>query len=247
EKKGANPGGDGGAAPSMRSSFELVSYWNPSLVLDRRGRGSFELELPDNLTGWRVLVLAATPSDRFGLGETRFNVNQPTEIRPAMPNHVTEGDRFDAAFTVMNRTDAEREIRVRIVAEEGAVARGDRVDAASAADGVSIEHVVRLAPFARATVSLPVEAAARVPFDRDRPAGTMRFAVTAGDAQDRDGLLHELVVTKRQRLETAAVHGTLDTGRAEVPITVPTAIRRDAGEIGAVLSPTVIGNLDGAF
>lgn len=252
EKKGANPGGDGGAALSMRSSFEFVSYWNPSLVLDRRGRGSFELELPDNLTGWRVLVLAATPSDRFGLGETRFNVNQPTEIRPAMPNHVTEGDRFDAAFTVMNRTDTEREIRVRIVAEEGAVARsggaGDasRAEAPVGTDEVAIEHVVRLGPYARTTVALPVEAA-RLPFDRDRPIGTMRFAVTAGDEVDRDGLLHELVVTKRERLETAAVYGTLDAGRADVAISIPTAIRRDAGEIGAVLSPTVIGNLDGAF
>src|SRR5690606_19834521 len=195
EKKGANPGGDGGAALSMRSVFELVAYWNPSLVLDRRGRGSFEFELPDNLTGWRVLVLAATPSDRFGLGETRFAVNQPTEIRPAMPNQVTEGDRFDAAFTVMNRTDAEREIRVTITAEQGAVGAGaDRAGAETASDGdeVSIEQVVRVAPYARTTVSLPVEAA-RLPFDRDRTTGTMRFAVTAGDAEDTHGLLHELV------------------------------------------------------
>ena len=104
--KGANPGGDGGAAFSMRSVFKYVSYWNPSIELDSRGNGSFEFEVPDNLTGWRVLVLAATPTDRLGLGEARFKVNLPTEVRPVMPNQVTEGDRFDAAFSVMNRTDA---------------------------------------------------------------------------------------------------------------------------------------------
>jgi uncharacterized protein YfaS (alpha-2-macroglobulin family) len=70
--KGANPGGDGGAAFSMRSVFKYVSYWNPSIELDSRGNGSFEFAVPDNLTGWRVLVLAATPTDRLGLGQTSF-------------------------------------------------------------------------------------------------------------------------------------------------------------------------------
>src|SRR5690606_11154637 len=148
--------------------------------------------------------------------------------------------------TVMNRTDTEREIRVTIAAQEGAVAPAAAAGGASGVDEVSIEHVVRLAPYDRTTVSLPV-AAARLPFDRDRPTGIMRFAVTAGDDDDTDGLLHELVVTKRRRLETAAEYGTLDAGRVDVPLAIPDAIRPDAGEIGAVLSPTVIGNLDGAF
>jgi hypothetical protein len=39
------------------------------------------------------------------LGEANFKVNKPTEIRPAMPNQVVEGDSFEASFTVMNRTD----------------------------------------------------------------------------------------------------------------------------------------------
>src|SRR5690606_9643727 len=110
ELKGANPGGDGGAAFAMRSSFDYVGYFDPSVVLDEQGRAEIEFRLPDNLTGWRVLALAVTPTDRMGLGEHRFTANLPTEIRPAMPNQVTEGDRFDAAFTVMNRTDEPREL-----------------------------------------------------------------------------------------------------------------------------------------
>ena len=105
--------------------FKYVSYWNPSIELDSRGNGSFEFEVPDNLTGWRVLVLAVTPTDRLGLGEGSFKVNLPTEVRPVMPNQVTEGDRFDAAFSVMNRTDAARDIRVAIAAEGGVAAPVD--------------------------------------------------------------------------------------------------------------------------
>ena len=104
EKKGANPGGGGGPDLGMRSDFRFVAYWNPSILTDREGRARIQFTLPDSLTGWRILALAVTPEDRMGLGETVFRVNQPTEIRPALPNQVVDGDRLEARFTVMNRT-----------------------------------------------------------------------------------------------------------------------------------------------
>jgi uncharacterized protein YfaS (alpha-2-macroglobulin family) len=232
--KGANPGGDGGTALSMRSVFKYVSYWNPSLELDERGNGSFELELPDNLTGWRVLVLAATPTDRFGLGQGTFRVNRPTEVRPVMPNQVTEGDRFDAGFSVMNRTDKARDIRVEIAAESGVAAP------------IAHSQVVHLAPYARTTVQVPVSAA-RVTPSRDVPVGRIDFAVTAQDATDGDGLRHALVVNKRRSLDTAANYASLDTARATESIAFPERIHPDVGEVSVVLSPTVIGNVDGAL
>ena len=140
ELKGANAGGDGGSNLSMRSLFDYVAYWNPSLELNRRGRGEFEFELPDNLTGWRVLVLATTPTDRMGLGETSFTANLPTEIRPVMPNQVTEGDRFLAGFSIMSRTDRARDIDVSLAAS------GD------AREPPVVEHRLSLGPYRRETV-----------------------------------------------------------------------------------------------
>ena len=67
EKKGANPGGDGGADFSMRSLFKFVSYWNADLPTDENGNATVSFAAPDNLTGWRILAIAVTPTDRFGL------------------------------------------------------------------------------------------------------------------------------------------------------------------------------------
>lgn len=232
--KGANPGGDGGAAFSMRSVFKYVSYWNPSLELDSRGNGSFEFQVPDNLTGWRVLVMAATPTDRLGLGQGRFRVNLPTEVRPVMPNQVTEGDKFSAAFSIMNRTEAARDIRVNVAAAGGVAAP------------VNHTETVHLEPFARTTVRVPVEAA-RVALARDVAAGRIDFTVTARDSTDGDGLRHALVVGKRRSLETAASYGSFDDARATESLLFPEAIEPDAGDVSVTLSPSVLGNIDGAF
>src|SRR5262249_33066232 len=157
-------------------------------------------------------------TDRLGLGEGRFKVNLPTEVRPVMPNQVTEGDRFDAAFSVMNRTETARDIRVTIAAESGVAAP------------VSHTETVHLAPFARTTVQAPGEAA-RVAATRDAPAGRIDFTVTARDAADGDGLSHALVVNKRRSFETAANYGTFDDARVSESLLFPERIRTDAGDV----------------
>ena len=234
ELKGATPGGDGGAALSLRSLFRFVAYFDPALELDRAGRGRFEFELPDNLTGWRVLVLGATPSDRFGLGEASFVTTRPTEIRPLMPNQVSEGDTFNAGASVMNRTDQARTLTVRLEAEGDLPAPAVR------------ETTLVLAPFERGEAYLAVEAA-RLPVSRERDAGAIRFTLSARDAIDGDALAHELPVGKQRVLQSAASFGTLADEAATETLEFPSYILSDAGEYGVELFASVIGNVEGAF
>ncbi|MGI9302377.1 MAG: alpha-2-macroglobulin family protein, partial [Gammaproteobacteria bacterium] len=234
EKKGANAGGDGGEALDFRSVFKYVSYWNPSIEVEPGQSTQIDFEAPDNLTGWRVLAMAVTPSDRMGLGEGTFKVNRDTELRPVMPNQVIEGDRFHAGFSVMNRTDAEREITVSLNAE-GAVRSG--------ADGSASkrEQTVSVPPYKRVLVWLPVTAAAD---------GEIRFAATAataGDELDRDALAHAVPVLKRRALQTSATYGTTTADSVTETIAFPEDMRADTGEAGLVVSPSVIGNVEGAF
>ncbi len=226
EKKGQTPGGGGGAGPSLRSLFEFVSYWNPSIELDPRGRGSFAFEVPDNLTGWRVIVMAASDTDRFGLGQARFVVNRDTEIRPALPNRLIEGDRFSARFTVMNRTDQPRklsaEVRVDGPVEPMAPVRLD-LDAP---------------PYQRIPIRVPVQVTA---------PGEVSFYVRAGDASDVDALSVSLPIDRRSTPIVAASYLSSEEGSEKVPIEVPVEIQSGTGELRVEISPSVIGGIQGAF
>ena len=52
----------------IRSLFKYVAYWNPALTPDDNGKAKISFTVPDNLTGWRIFVLAVTPDDRMGMG-----------------------------------------------------------------------------------------------------------------------------------------------------------------------------------
>lgn len=225
-KKGASPAGDGGKSLDIRGLFKFVSYWNPGLKTDAKGHASIAIDLPDNLTGWRVLAMAVTPSDKMGLGIHDFTVNKSIELRPVMPNQVIEGDGFKAGFTVMNRTREPRTITVTVAAK-GALEQA-----------VEQKYTLEAKPFERMNVWLPV---------KTHGPGTIEFTATASDGENSDGLQHSVPVNAYRSLITAANYGTTTQEKVVEPLQLPVDIHGDVGTMSMVLSPSVISNVDGAF
>lgn len=230
EKKGANPGGGGGGDEgdlSLRNLMKFVAYWNPSVDLDKRGRAKFEFKLPDNLTGWRVFAMAVTKEDRMGLGDVNFKVNRPTELRPVMPNQLTEGDSAQAGFSVMNRTDKPRTLNVELRAVGSALS-----------SPVSKTMEVELDAYERKRIWLPIKTSG---------PGELAFLAKAGDSLDRDAVEHHVPVGKRRSLVTAASYGTTTAESVSESFAFPESIYNDVGGLSVEVSPSVIGNVAGAF
>jgi uncharacterized protein YfaS (alpha-2-macroglobulin family) len=229
EKKGANPGGDGGSKLDMRSIKKYVGYWNPALAADSEGTASFSFTAPDNLTKWRVFAIAFSKDDQMGLGEGSLVVTKDTEVRSALPNQVRVGDVFSATFTVMNRGEQTRELSVEAVVEG---------DASLDAPNTPRVQRIRAEPFKR----YPVEV--RVRADR---SGTARFVARAFDAIGSDALVASVPITQRAALQTAATFGSSEAKSVSEPVSFPADLLPGVGSVGVVLSSSVIGALDGAF
>jgi uncharacterized protein YfaS (alpha-2-macroglobulin family) len=227
EKKGANAGGDGGAGFDMRSVSKYLAYWNPSVMADNRGRAKLQFQLPDNLTGWRVFAIATTATDQLGLGDYKFKSSKLTELRPVMPNQLTQGDRFTAGFSVLNRSDKPRTVSVTL-------------RATGAIEGATQSRVqtLSLEPFRRETVWLPLATV---------DDGAVHFTASAGDASDTDRLAYTVPVHKRVSLEVSASYGTTISDQVSESVQFPATMRPQVGELSLLLAPTVIGNLDGTF
>lgn len=236
EKKGANPGGDGGAAFSMRSLFNSVSYWNPSIPVDAQGKAEISFVVPDNLTRWKVLVLGVTPTDRMGTAVTEFTVSRSTEIRPVMPNQILEQDRFVAGFSVINRMQQTRTLSIDI-AVAGAIDKTQMANHYTAS--------ITLQPFQRKIVTVPVTVGDY--HFTNKTQNDITLTVKAGDASDTDALQHHILVNPKQLLETVASYGSSEQNQIHESVAVPNNIRANVGQLSLTITPTIIGNIEGVF
>ena len=229
EKKGANPGGDGGATVSaarLRNDFKYVAYWSPSLLTDTKGSLKTSFKVPDNLTQWKIIAIVVDRSDKMGLGETDIKSNKSTEIRAVMPNQLLEGDSFSAGFNIMNRTDVKRELSVHIET----MMPGGQVQKST--------KQITLEPFARENLYIPIKA---------ETAGEITFKITAEDKAGSDGLVHTLSVHQHSVLETMSNFGSTTQQRVIEKVLIPKEIIPDAGSVSLLLSSSIVGNTKGAF
>jgi alpha-2-macroglobulin len=218
--KGETPGGDGGGGVPVRSVFEYTAYWNPSLETDASGGVTFSFRAPDNLTGWRVIVMALGRGRAMGFGQTTVRVNLPLELEPALPNIVRAGDRFDAGFAVTNRTSESRRIAVHLAAQ--GASRG-----AAAAD-------LGLRPYGRALAWIDLAASRE---------GAVDLLATARSGGVGDALRASIPVAAGGTPSTAASYGSLTSMAASIPIELPAQALAGSGRLVVDLAPTALGNL----
>ena len=136
---------EGGAAPTPRSNFVSTVFWAPSVMTDANGRAQVRFRLPDDVTTFRVMVLAADPAGRFGSGEGRLVSRKPFIVRAALPRFLAVGDRAELGLVLQNQTDDELLVDVKATVD-GLVASGP------------LAGSVRLAPHGTDELSFDVDA-----------------------------------------------------------------------------------------
>ncbi len=224
EKGEVQPGGGGGLGPpgEMRSKFVTTVLWQ-TLQTSADGKAHAEIELPDNLTTFRILAVAATEKDRFGAGQTEVRVALPLLVLPALPRFARVGDEFEAGVAV----HSVKQLEVKISAQ---VAGG-----------------VQLSGEAEKTVTVEAGVAKEVRFKlRGVSAGnaTLRFRATAGDLGD--AVEEKIPVQLPVELEAVAVVGDTTSAKAE-GLVPPQGVRKDVGGLQLSLASTALGGMGEAI
>ena len=81
--------------------------WLLEVRTDADGRASVPVKLPDNLTRYRVMVVAVDAGGRqFGMGETNLTARLPLMARLSAPRFLNFGDRFELPVVLQNQTDS---------------------------------------------------------------------------------------------------------------------------------------------
>lgn len=218
-----------GRDPAPRSNRDFISLWMPNVETAKDGTASFEFEIGDRLTEWKIIVVAASATEHFGFGSKSVNTNLGIEIRPVLPNQVTDGDAFDASFSVLNRTESEREVSVSIETEGDAVPH-------------SHSETITLEPYERRFVTARTQAS--LVQDQNPSVGSIRFLATASSGTDSDALVQDVPVHPNKRFFISSIYGTSTKSSVSEPIVFPDDITDGTGSLEIKVTPSLVSTVE---
>ena len=212
-----DPGG-GGAGP-MRADFRTTAYFEAGKVTDKEGKARVHFKLPDNLTTFRLMAVAAGDTDFFGAGDAKITTSKKVMARPALPRLLRVGDEFDASIVVTSKELADAEVDVSL-AVTNLVAKGPASQRVRLSKG-SVE------------VRFPVAATA---------PGEVAFEATVRAGNDSDRVKVTRKVELPVNVEMVAAYGETSSAAA-ISLGDLSGIRPDQGELRLRAAPTALVGL----
>jgi uncharacterized protein YfaS (alpha-2-macroglobulin family) len=111
---GSAGGGAGRQVVQIRKLFEPLALFAGSLRTDGQGSAQASFTLPDTLTRYRVLAVAASGEVMFGKGESAITVQKQLMLRPAVARFLNLGDQLSLPVLVQNESDEPRTVDVGV-------------------------------------------------------------------------------------------------------------------------------------
>jgi uncharacterized protein YfaS (alpha-2-macroglobulin family) len=224
-KKGEQAAGGGGMGLSLRQKFHPAVFWLAQAETNEQGILKAQFKLPDSLTAYRIVAIAADKSGDFGMGKTMVKARRPLQMLSALPRFTVQGDRFSARFTVQNLSETKGVITVQ------AEAKGLKMVGPA-------KQTITLLPGESRAVGFSAEAA-RI--------GQASITVKAAMGMHSDAARFKMEILPQTALTTAAAAGALNPskgkGSAEVPLLLPAGAQKGRGGLNVVVSPSAAAGL----
>lgn len=208
----------------VRSNFDALAVFAPAVRTGADGSATVDVRLPDNLTRYRVMAVAADDADRFGTAESTITARLPLMVRPSAPRFLNFGDRFELPVVVQNQTDESLDVDVVVQTANLSLTgpAGKRV---------------RVPANERVEVRFPATA---------DDAGTARYRVAAVSGDMADSATGELPVYTPVTTEAFATYGVIDDGAVAQPLLTPTGVVPQFGGLEIDTSSTALQALTDA-
>jgi hypothetical protein len=102
------------ATPRLREYFPETLLWQPELITDAGGHARVKFRLADNITTWKLAVIASTKEGEIATAEKEIRAFQPFFAEHDPPKFLTEGDEISLPVVLRNYLDRAQAIDVTI-------------------------------------------------------------------------------------------------------------------------------------
>ncbi len=209
----------------VRMDFNPLATFAPEARTDSNGEAHVEVRLPDNLTRYRIMVVAVDAGgDQFGSAEANLTARLPLMVRPSAPRFLNFGDKFELPVVLQNQTDDPMTVDV-VLQTTNIEITGD--------------------PGLRVTVPKRDRIEVRFPA-RTEMAGTARFQIAAVSGKYADAATVDLPVYTPATTEAFATYGVIDEGAVAQPVAAPGDVFPQYGGLEINTSSTALQALTDA-
>jgi len=220
------PAAEGGAI-AVRSNFNPLAIFAPAVTTNEDGEATIDFTVPDNLTRYRIMVVAVAEGKYFGKAEANLTARLPLMVRPSAPRFLNFGDKFELPIVLQNQTDESMTVAVAVEAGNLLI----NGDASSAGQLVTVPANNRI------EVRFPATTAS---------AGTARVQIAASTAEFADAATVDLPVYTPATTEAFAVYGVVDEGAIAQPVAQPQDVFPQFGGLEINTSSTAVQALTDA-
>ncbi len=210
---------------AVRKNFDALAVFAPAVTTDAKGRAKVEFKVPDNLTRYRIIVVAAAGENHFGKGESSMTARKSLMVRPSPPRFLNFGDTFELPVVVQNQTGKAMKVNLAVRATNASITKG-----------------------AGRTLTVPANDRVEVRFPAAaQMAGIARFQVVASSGSKEDANEFSLPVWTPATTEAFASYGEIDSGAMGQSIRMPGGVVENFGGLDVSLSSTQLQAITDAF
>ncbi len=103
--------------PRLRKYFPETLVWRPEVITDKQGRARIKFPMADNITTWKMSVLASDEAGEVGIAEKELRSFQPFFIELDPPKILTEGDQISLPVVLRNYMEQPQTVTAEMRAE----------------------------------------------------------------------------------------------------------------------------------
>ena len=208
----------------LRKLFKSTAYYNPNILLDDKGQASIEIELPDNLTTYRIMAIGIDKNYRAGAVDEQIVVKQPLMVQPVIPRFIYPDDELEIEAMIYNGTNKSKTVKITSDFE------GIKLTSSNGYDEITIK------PNSNKTVKFPVKTL-------EGNEAIIRFSATAGSYTDAVEVKIPILEpgTKRYIVESKSVSGS-----ENISVTLPAGRIKGSANMEIVASTTALSELKDA-
>lgn len=247
--EGMAQGGFGlGSEDGTRKNFRYTAFWKNDIAADKEGKAQLTFKLPDNLSTFRIMALAAADG-KYTSYEKEFQVKKSLVVQPLVPRFMRAGDELMIGGVVINQTGAAADFEVSLAAD--LIANGGTKTvkiAAGESREVSFPVKINTEKYAQFLKAYRDKAKEIKPEKASEHPVVLAGFVTARSGEAVDRVKFELPVLEAPAVEAFAIAGFTDDKTKEA-LRIPTEndTLGNMGSLDITLSSTALVGLDKAF